>query len=246
MSKYHAYNFGGGYTHVFGPNLIVDARGGAMLKPYQFSQANAPNGFKPAEDAGFKNLAQYGGMYVNLAGPYSTSNAGHEGTLYRGNAVVNGGGSVTWIKGSHTLKSGVDYLYQNRLQRNLFQQFTFSDSVTSNINASKTGNSLGSALLALPGTFTAQDPVCSEDFFSMSLWSGYVQDSWRATRKLTLNLGVRYDYIPAIHMLNDRLANGFDIPNARYIIQKSVWWRAASACLVSGQSAARSVRPDAF
>jgi hypothetical protein len=39
VSHYHAYNFGGGYTHVFGPNLILDARGGAMLKPYQFSQA---------------------------------------------------------------------------------------------------------------------------------------------------------------------------------------------------------------
>ena len=222
VSNYHAYNFGGGYTHVFGPTLIFDVRGGAMLKPYQFSQASSPGGFTAAEQAGFTNLAQYGGMYINLAGPYSTSNAGQEGTLYRGNPVVNGGGSVTWIKGSHTLKFGVDYLYQNRLQRNLYQQFTFSDSVTSNVNATKTGNSLASALVGLPATFTAQDPVYSEDFFSMSLWSGYVQDSWRATAKLTLNLGLRYDYIPAIHMLNNRLANGFDIPNAKYIIQNNV------------------------
>lgn len=222
VSHYHAYNFGGGYTHVFGPNLIMDVRGGAMLKPYQFSQAFAPGGYSAAEQAGFSNLAQYGGMYINLAGPYSTSNAGHEGTLYRGNPVINGGGSITWIKASHTLKAGVDYMYQNRLQRNLYQQFTFSDSTTSNINASKTGNSLASALLGLPATFTAQNPDFSEDYFSMSLWSGYIQDSWRASSKLTINAGIRYDYIPAIHMLNDRLANALDIPNQRYIIQKQV------------------------
>ena len=39
VSHYHAYNFGGGYTHVFSPSLILDVRGGAMLKPYQFRQA---------------------------------------------------------------------------------------------------------------------------------------------------------------------------------------------------------------
>ena len=222
VSNYHAYDFGGGYTHVFGPNLIADARGGAMLKPYAFSQAESPQGYGPASDAGFTNLAQYGGMYVNLAGPYSTANAGQEGTLYRGNPVINGGGTITWIKGSHTLKFGVDWLYQNRLQRNLYQQFTFSDATTSNINASKTGNSLASAVLALPATFTAQNPVYSEDFFSMQLWSGYVQDSWKTTPKLTLNIGLRYDYLPAISMINNRLANGLDIPNKRYIIQKPV------------------------
>lgn len=225
VSRYHAYNFGGGYTHVFGPNLILDVRGGAMLKPYQFSQAAAPNGYAAATAAGFKNLEQYDGMYINLASPYDKSNAGNEGTLYRGNPVVNGGGSLTWVKGSHTIKGGVDYMYQNRLQRNLYQQFTFSDSTTSDLNKSKTGNSLASALLGLPGVFTAQNPVYSEDFFSLSLWSAYVQDSWNVTPKLTLNYGLRYDYLPAIHMLNHRLANGLDIFHQRYIIQKPV-----SAC----------------
>jgi hypothetical protein len=222
VSHYHAYNFGGGYTHVFTSSLILDAHGGAMLKPYQFSQAAAPGGFSAASTAGFTNLGQYGGMYVNLATPYDSSNAGNEGTLYRGNPVVSAGGAITWVKGAHTMKAGVDYLYQNRLQRNLYQQFTFSDSTTSNLNASKTGNSLASALLALPATFTAQNPDFSEDFFSMTLWSGYVQDSWRVLPKLTLNYGLRYDYVPAIHMLNGRPANGLDIPHQKYILQNQV------------------------
>jgi Carboxypeptidase regulatory-like domain len=221
ISNYHAYNFGGGYTHVFTPNLLLDIRGGAMLKPYVFTQAFSPTGYAPATAAGFQNVGQYGGMYVNLASPYNTSNAGSESDLYRGNPVVNGGGSISYLLGRHSLKAGVDYIYQNRLQRNLYQQFTFSDSVTSNINATNTGNSLVSSLLGFPATFTAQTPDLGEDYFNMQLWAGYVTDSWKARPNLTLNFGIRYEYLPGIGILNNRLANGFDIPNQNYIIAAS-------------------------
>jgi hypothetical protein len=221
VSNYHAYNFGGGYTHLFTSNLLLDVRGGAMLKPYVFTQAFSPIGSKGATDAGFTNVDQYGGMYINLASPYTTSNSGSEGNLYRGNPVVNVGGSISYLLGRHSLKAGADYIYQNRLQRNLYQQFTFSDAVTSNINASNTGNSLVSGLLGFPATFTAQQPDLAEDYFSMTLWDGYITDSWKAKPNLTLNFGIRYEYLPGINMLNNRLANGFDIPNANYIIAAS-------------------------
>src|SRR5205807_2974990 len=54
-STYHAYNFGGGYYHMFSPSLILDVRAGAMLKPYVFNQASASVGIAPATAAGFKN-----------------------------------------------------------------------------------------------------------------------------------------------------------------------------------------------
>jgi len=222
VSNYHAYNFGGGYTHIFHGDFILSVRAGAMLKPYRFRQADAPQGFAPAASAGFTNLEQYGGMFIRLAGPYNSSNAGNDGERERGNPVVNWNASFTWVKGSHTITGGSGYIYQNRLQRNLYQQFNFSDSTTSNVNASKTGNSLASALLALPNSFTAQTPSLSEVYFSMSNWSGYIQDSWHATPKLTINYGLRYDYLPRVHMLDDRLSNAIDIPNGKFIIQHKV------------------------
>ncbi len=231
VSNYHAYNFGGGFTHVFTSNLLVDVRGGAMLKPYVFNPVVSKLGSQGATQAGFKNVDQYGGMYINLASPYGNSggggnNLGSSGDSQRGNPVVNGGGSVSWVRGRHTMKAGVDYLYQNRLQRNLFQQYTFSDTITSNVNQQDpvtklaTGNSLASALLALPATFTGQTPDNAEVYFNLQLWSGYVQDSWKATPNLTLNLGLRYEYLPGIHMLDHRLANILDIPNQQYIISQ--------------------------
>jgi hypothetical protein len=83
VSNYHAYNFGGGYTHVFTSNLLLHVRGGAMLKPYVFNQAFSPTGFTAATNAGFTNIEQYGGMYINLASPYSTSNTGSASNLSR-------------------------------------------------------------------------------------------------------------------------------------------------------------------
>lgn len=226
VSNYHAYNFGGGYTHIFTANLLAEAHGGAMLKPYVFNQAFSPNGFTPATQAGFQNIGQYGGMYVNLASPYATGNSGSASNFYRGNPVVNGGGSVSYLHGKHTLKAGVDYIYQNRLQRNLYQQFSFSDSITSNINGSGTnkvasGNSLASMLLGFPATFTAQTPDLGEDYFSLGLWGSYVQDSWKMLPNLTLNFGLRYEYVPQINMLDNRLANNLDIPNQTYTISAS-------------------------
>jgi hypothetical protein len=63
--------------------------------------------------AGFKSVEQYGGMYINPAAPSGNNggggnNVGSSGDSQRGNPVVNGGGSVSWIHGRHTMKAGVD------------------------------------------------------------------------------------------------------------------------------------------
>jgi hypothetical protein len=72
VSNYHAYNFSGGFTHVFTPNLLMDVRGGAMSKPYVFNPTVSKLGADSATSAGFQNPKQFGGMYINLASPYST------------------------------------------------------------------------------------------------------------------------------------------------------------------------------
>jgi hypothetical protein len=217
-STYHAYNFGGGWSHIFRPNLVLDFRAGAVLKPYQFNQAAAAAGTAPATSAGFKNVDQYGGMVTNLASPYYTSDTGQRGLSDRGNPGANWDAGIIWMKGNHNIKVGVQYIYVNRLQNNLFQQYTFADSQTSNLGAAKTGNSVASALLGVPATYTGQLPQYAQVYFKFSVWSGYIQDEWRVRPNLTFNWGLRYEYLGKISPLNQRLSNGLDMFNQKWLI----------------------------
>jgi hypothetical protein len=217
-STYHAYNFGGGYYHMFSPSLILDVRAGAMLKPYVFNQASASVGIAPATAAGFKNVEQYGGMVTNLGSPYITSDTGQRGLSYRGNPGINWDAGLTWIKGNHNIKLGGQFIYVNRYQNNLSQAYGFSDAQTSNIGAAKTGNSLGSALLGYPASYTGSLPQYASVYFRFNVWAGYVQDEWKVKPNLTVNWGLRYDYLTQITPLNGRLSNVLDLFHQKYEI----------------------------
>jgi hypothetical protein len=221
-NTYRTSNFGAGWDHVFSPSLILDVRAGAMLKPFVFNQADAPNGSAPAAAAGFKNVEQYSGLFITLGGPYLGANIGNRGLSYRGNPVANADAGITWIRGNHSIKAGGQYLYQNRLQNNLFQQFLFNDNLTSSdMKGGKTGNSLASALLGIPYQYTGELPQYAEIKFRVTVWSGYLQDEWRVRPNLTLNWGLRYDYVPKIVPLNDHLSNALDLFNQKYLLGAS-------------------------
>ncbi|MGA2327883.1 MAG: TonB-dependent receptor [Bryobacteraceae bacterium] len=221
-NTYRTSNFGAGWDHIFSPSLVLDVRAGAMLKPFVFNQADAPDGSKAAAAAGFKNVDQYSGLFIALGGPYLGANIGNRGLSYRGNPVANVDLSMTWIKGNHSLKAGGQYLYQNRLQNNLFQQFNFNDNLTSSdMKGGKTGNSLASAMLGIPYSYTGELPQYAEIFFRVTVWSGYLQDEWKVRPNLTVNWGLRYDYIPKIKPLNDRLANAVDLFHQKYLLGAS-------------------------
>ena len=221
-STYHAYNFGGAWDHLFRPNLIFDARAGALLKPYTFYQnAGLPAvGFQPESDAGFSGLAPTQGFFMS---GINNLTLGSQAQNLRGNPVANADGSLVWIKGSHTIKTGVQYVYTNRFQQNEFQQLAFSGMQTSRAfsNAAGTGNSLASALLGFPTSLTLQLPALSLDYFRMTTWAGYVQDEWRIKPTLTVTVGIRYDYVTQPSVLNNRPFNVLDLFGQKWDVAES-------------------------
>lgn len=105
--------------------------------------------------------------------------------------------TLSWIHGAHVLKAGVEYTRLFYLNRSWFQTqggFTFSGIFTQGVSNGKTvaGNAAADFLLGLAQSLSIASPVLEQagiqnDFF------GFVQDDWRVNRRLTLNLGLRYE-----------------------------------------------------
>ncbi|MGH9592832.1 MAG: TonB-dependent receptor domain-containing protein, partial [Bryobacteraceae bacterium] len=106
---------------------------------------------------------------------------------------------LSWTKGRHTLKFGVDAnLIQLRSNTNQIFELDFGGIYRfSALTASQTG--LPTALsavqaygLGVPGSYL-QGVGNSGRTFDNKVFAGYAQDSWKLTPRLTLNFGVRYD-----------------------------------------------------
>jgi hypothetical protein len=219
-------NYGGGWTHAFSPNLILDVRAGYAGRPgVDAGQQNQHEaGLGPLQQAGFGDIEKYGGLLVALA---NWTNGGNNNFGVRGAAPrENPNWSVTpnliWLKGNHNLKTGFWYIEAKRIQLNTFQTYTFSDEQTRNpaVATGTTGLSLASALLGFPNNFQAQLPVLHGGpvQFKYAAWAAYVQDEWKLRPNLTLNLGLRYDYLNQPRTLDGRLWNALDLFNQKWII----------------------------
>ncbi len=231
-SDYHAYNYGGGWDHILKSNLILDVRAGALTKPYVFNNSQADAGTAPLTQLGFKDVDRFSGLVATLGTPYTAAatgtglaspvSIGNQGPSLRGNPDWNLNGSLTWLKGNHNIKGGGQFVSVERLQINTSQTYGFSNAQTSNpLAAGSTGNSLASALLALPNSFAGQLPDLGEVNFRSSAWDAYIQDEWRMKPNFTVNMGLRYDVLLRPKMLNDRLSNALDLTNQQWIIGAS-------------------------
>jgi hypothetical protein len=89
----------------------------------------------------------------------------------------------------HTFKAGLDFrrLRMDRAGANVPRgQFTF--------NGELTGNPIADFLIGYAAQSQSPEGILPVQFRQQT-YAGYFQDEWKATRKLTLSLGIRYDYV---------------------------------------------------
>ena len=95
--------------------------------------------------------------------------------------------TVSWIRGRHFWKTGGGFSgYQNN------QVFDFIVNGAFNFDGGGTGNGFADYLLGIPTQYQ-QGPSAPSNIRSKSTY-GFLQDEWRTTKRLTLTLGVRYEY----------------------------------------------------
>ena len=90
------------------------------------------------------------------------------------------------------------------------------------IAACDSGSSLASFLLAVPDNATRRDIIETTPIWS-GVYGWYVQDSWKVTSQLTVNIGLRYDrtFIPTAgtpDANNDKVGN-MDYNRGVYVLQ---------------------------
>jgi hypothetical protein len=126
---------------------------------------------------------------INSSSDYTDAEGSYEGQAH-----------LTWVTGRHTIKTGFDYLfvYFNEYRPTWpAGDFSFSRGYTQGPNpaaaSANAGWGFASFLLGFPsgGQITKDPPISA----SQKNLDGYVNDDYKLTGRLTLNIGLRYDVL---------------------------------------------------
>jgi hypothetical protein len=171
---------------------------------------------------GIKGVPTDGGALpnFNFAGnlPYShLGRSWYRGFGYDANNRWQFLDDVTWIRSKHTVKAGFEFRNMNYPEggwgRETMGTYNFSRNETAGYdrtgnNVSSTGDPYASFILGQLDNATLQTPamLLHREFLDKyrSLW---VNDEIKATDRLTLNIGLRWDYIPPRYEKYDRYSS---------------------------------------
>ncbi len=192
------------YTHIFSPTLITETRAG--VSRYRNDAQQVDYGSNASDAIGVPGVNQSpftSGLFGVDISNFGSPLVGYSASLPWVRAETNISFVNTWTKtkGNHTFKWGVDL---RRVRDDLLQTQTFSprgvfrfrEAQTSIPGASTSfGNSFASFLLDVPSQVGRDLPIF---FPAYRAWEyfGFFQDKWTVTPKLTLDLGLRWEYYP--------------------------------------------------
>ena len=117
---------------------------------------------------------------------------------------------LSWTKGAHQLKFGFSWAIYKKVQ-DLFGQtqggFGFDGTFTTGAGQKGAyGNDFADFLLGDAKSYQ-ELAVQDKGFWNNVSWASYVQDNWRFNKRLTLNLGLRWDGVPHTYEANNRMGN---------------------------------------
>ena len=196
-----------GETHVFKPNLVNEFRAGYNriednLTP--FVTDNLISQF------GFQGIPQQPGV-TGLPQLSVTGFAGLGEATYLPNYKISEAliieDHVAWTLGRHSIKIGGEY----RWVRSWFDigssargSFSFTGAFSQNpLKRSGSGSGMADVLLGIPASATLSNLTTGD--LRYKNWGAYIQDDWKVTSKLTLNLGLRYElWTPPVERNNNQ------------------------------------------
>ncbi len=199
ISNSRAQHLGIGYTHTFSERLLNDLHGGYFryavnALPFNFGKdvSSTTLGIPNTNRPGYPNSS--GLTNIDIAGFTSLGDSQWLPEHVYEN-IFQIADTLTWIKGRHSLKLGIDF---RRQQRNFFQlsnprgYFDFGGGYTNDLTTANGGNALADVLLGVP--------ISNEQDFLAGLYptrywdlAEFFQDDFHFSHNLTINFGLRYE-----------------------------------------------------
>jgi hypothetical protein len=190
-------NFAGSETHIFTPTLTNEFRFGYNYGHFDglHENANNPTAASSLGLGGIPYAPNNGGLpFFSVSG---LSNFGSP-QFYATNEYENVYqilDNVTKVLGNHTIRGGVD-IQRIRFSTSQPTQprgtYTYTGLYTSQQGTANTGYGAADFLTNNMNTAAISNVFNSDDVrFNRA---GYLQDDWKASERLTLNYGMRYDY----------------------------------------------------
>lgn len=245
--KIYGANYMWSETHVFTQTLTNEARFGFNYLHTGFQHPNAANA-NFASSVGFGGIPNNGPLIGGLpsVGLNSVlSNFGSPGwsTTDEHENVYQILDNVTLVAGNHTLKAGVSFeniRFSTLQPQNPRGNYNYTGRYSSNLTAtgsvvSNTGSGIADFLLDKQHDAGLSNEVTNGDQRSDN--AAYIQDDWRLSQKLTVNLGVRWEFfqpyqdvggyqasfVPTPGSLKFNSTTGKGSGTGQYLIPQETW-----------------------
>ncbi len=186
-------------THVFSPQMLGYLEFSASrAQGTQFGRSNGFNVGTLGFPASFVSEAAPQFPVFNMTDVVGTSNGQDAFVQFQPRNVFVWHGGMSYTRGAHNVKWGAEFRildFNEGQNQSPSGVFSFDRTFTQGPNpvaASKTaGYGFADFLLGTPttGVIRELEPISTQG----SYWGFYLQDDWKVTPKLTLNIGLRYD-----------------------------------------------------
>jgi len=150
--------------------------------------------------------------YITLSG-YSSFNGSGSGSFPKSNRIRTWqyGDNMSYTAGKHEIQFGGQLYYQRHAFFNGQEQegqFNFTTKYS--------GDAFSDFLLGYPASVFRAYPLSLYGNTAYQ-WVGFVQDTWRVSPKLTLNVGLRYEHNPFFNGINGQ-TSAFDYSNGKIVV----------------------------
>ncbi|HUQ91495.1 MAG TPA: hypothetical protein VM120_07425, partial [Bryobacteraceae bacterium] len=202
------------WTHVFSPNLVNTVSASASrLAMFHYTENNGVNdvvGDLGITGTNFGGTGAWGAPYFNVQGYSPMGDAWLATPMHMWDTVLEAADNLSWQRGRHSLKFGGSYRWfiwpmWALVQSRGFYAFT-SGFTTQTATNDGTGAALASFLLGLPASRQVQAGVPTMDLRQWQA-SAFVQDTWRVSRRTTIDAGLRYEFMAPLADVSRQWSN---------------------------------------